>query len=255
MRTLRLLLIVSLFSCNEAFPKADVKKIKQIKVAIIDTGISLKVSNKIPLCKEGHKDFTKSSLDDHHGHGTNISGLIDQYAKNAIFSASTLPNIDKININYCQVILKFYDTERSVFRTEDKMVEAIDWAIKLKVDIINISGGGQCPIDSERNLIKKALDMGIIVVVAAGNNHQELGKNGKYFPAMYDKRVIVVGNLQQPNIRAPSSNFGPIVNAWEIGVNSISYSVIDGQLSMMSGTSQATAIKTGKIIRSMIYPR
>jgi hypothetical protein len=91
--------------------------------------------------------------------------------------------------------------------------------------------------------------------VAAGNNHQELGKNGKYFPAMSDKRVIVVGNLQQPNIRAPSSNFGPIVNAWEIGVNSISYSVIDGQLSMMSGTSQATAIKTGKIIRSMIYPR
>lgn len=239
------LLIVSLLLCHVAHSK-------QIRVAVIDTGINLKIASKIPLCKSGHKDFTKSSLDDHHGHGTNVSGLIDQYAKNVTFKVSIPPNIDKIHINYCQIILKFYDTEKSPLRTEDNMTDAINWAVNLNVDIINISGGGKVPVKAERILIKKALDAGIIVVVAAGNDSKDLGKNGQYYPAMYDKRIIVVGNLQQLNIRAPSSNFGTPVNTWEIGVNSISYSLNGDQLSTMSGTSQATAIKTGKIIRSMI---
>jgi major intracellular serine protease len=226
---------------------------KQIRVAVIDTGISFRVVYKIPLCKEGHRDFTRTTLHDRHGHGTNISGLIDQYARNQILKdPKDIDHINKTNINYCQIILKFYDEKRSSLKSEDRMIEAIEWAIQLKVDIINISAGGVDALSLERFFIKKALDNRIQVVLAAGNDGYELGKNGNYYPAMYDKRAIVVGNWQQKNVRALTSNYGNIVNTWEIGTNSISYSLEDGKLSTMTGTSQATAIHTGKIIRNMI---
>lgn len=248
-------LLVSLLIVSPSYSRTF-NKSHPLRVAVIDTGLNLRMASKIPLCKTGHKDFTKTTIHDRHGHGTNVSGIIDQYVKNLIFKDySDTKSIDKINTNYCQIILKFLDTERSNLRAADNMIKAIAWAVELKVDVINISGGGVDPVLVEQIFVKRALDNGIKVVVAAGNNRQDLGNGGKYFPALYDKRITVVGNLQRPNVYSPSSNYGTPVNAWEVGTDLLSYSLYDGRLATMSGTSQATAVKTGKIIRSMISPR
>ena len=54
---------------------------KPLKVAVIDTGLNLKYSSSVPLCKSEHKDFTGEGFNDTNGHGTNIVGLIVQNTK------------------------------------------------------------------------------------------------------------------------------------------------------------------------------
>lgn len=223
---------------------------KQIVVAVIDTGISSYYKNKKFLCKEGHKDFTGTGLNDTHGHGTHISGLIHQEVMNLhiLYQPDISSVINSVDPNYCQLIIKFYDSGSNSINSE---INAVNYAIEKKVDIINISAGG-FDIDSlEKAAIKRALDAGIIIVAAAGNEGVSLEKR-PYYPASYDSRIIVVGSLISANKRSKFSNYSTKVNSWEIGTNLISFG-IDGKAKSMSGTSQATAVKSGKIVRKMLH--
>jgi subtilisin family serine protease len=197
-----------------------------IKVAVIDTGIDPKYKAQLPLCPSGHKDFTGTGLEDNIGHGTHIAGLIDLYAKGS---------------DYCQIILKAYDKSSKVDSLTSYQ-EALGEAIALDVDVINVSANGPGSSFKERWTVKKALDKGITVVVAAGNDATNLDVNCNTYPACYDPRIIVVGNKTKTGQRAHSSNYGKIVKIYEVGEDVES---INGTL---SGTSQSTAIVSGKAI-------
>lgn len=254
------------------------RPVKPIVVAVIDTGIDEKLMDSDILCKEGHKDFTGTGLQDNHGHGTHISGLIEQYAKNYIFRYGESPNsIKNIKANYCQIILKYYDPKA---RGADNLINTIKsfrWAIDHKVDVINYSGGGKEFSNEEKLIVTEALNKGIKVVVAAGNESKNLSddpcskiksfkkkflclknrdpkvKYGVYYPAIYDNRLYVVGNLVNYKTRviASSSNYGTHINTWEVGTNVLSR-LPNAKFGFMSGTSQATAIKSGKLVREML---
>jgi major intracellular serine protease len=225
---------------------------RPIIVAIIDTGINPSLGDKISLCRFGHKDFSGYGLEDHNNHGSHIAGIVDAYAK-GIKQSNT-----ETKANYCQVILKFYENGNG--DTNDHLVserEALRYAINLKVDIINMSISGPGADAEEEKLIKEALDKGIKIVVAAGNEGHELDADipsHTSYPAMYDDSEYVVGNLGKDRKPASSSNYGKAVNIWEFGQEVISFCK-DGNLCYMSGTSQAAAIRTGKIIRSMLRQR
>lgn len=211
-------------------------------VAIIDTGFGysdVSRQSKV-LCKYGHKDFTgedkflenMNTVDpvpkDTHGHGTNVAGLIDLYAR-----GSQKP--------YCLVILKIYGYGSIAFANS---IKAIKYAKSIKATIINYSGGGTEPTPEETKAVTDYLDNLGVFVAAAGNEKKDLAKQS-YYPAMSDPRVIVVGNKNQNNKPVPSSNFGDRVNTWEYGSNANGYGVT------LTGTSQSTAIATGKIIHEM----
>lgn len=235
------LVIVSLFA-REAIPKSRANRTGPLKVAVIDTGFGLNdLGHDAPLCLYGHKDFTKDGLlsysyvtkvpvpMDIHGHGTNIVGLIKEYAET--------------KIDYCFVIIKFYSETQTGKQNLAASVKSLIYANNINVDIINFSGGGPNFDLKEKNAVKKFLNKGGIFVAAAGNEHEELdGVVNTYYPAMYDKRIKVVGNLNYLRVRNPSSNYGPYVNTWEVGTNQLAYGIT------MTGTSQATAVTTGKII-------
>ena len=237
---------------------------RPIVVAVIDTGVSQSVKDSNVMCKYGHRDFTGTDMTDVVGHGSHISGLIDQYAKNILVeSESDFYKLKAKKANYCQVVIKFYDPRSKNKSTVDSMSKSIRWAIDINVDIINISAGGQYPSQEEEKLIKMALDKGIKVVSAAGNEGCELGSltvkgsgfatklvKCNYYPAMYDHRIYVVGSKNEMD-RAPTSNYGYFVNSWENGASRASYG-IGTTISINSGTSQATAVKTGKIVESML---
>lgn len=242
----KMVLIASILACS--FVQA-----KPIVIAVIDTGIDSKMINHNSLCKSGHKDFTGTGLRDSHGHGTHISGIIDQYAKNYIFSFKESPSkIDSIRANYCQIIIKFYDPQDHSLDHISNITKSFKWAIKQKVDIINISGGGIGYSSEERAVVLEALNKGIKIVAAAGNEGANIDKN-KYYPAMYDKRIFVVGNLVNSHSRniAETSNYGKSVNTWEVGTRVFSR-MPNKTFGFMTGTSQATAVKSGKLIREML---
>jgi subtilisin family serine protease len=247
MKNKKVLLATSLFLL--AFPAlAQVKK--PIVIAVIDTGLSEEYMAKPYICKFGHKDFSGTGLNDRHGHGTHISGLIQQSAISGnVVSASELNKTLDTKANYCQVILKYYDPTAKFNNNLKNEIDALQYAINIKVDMINFSGGGEEFSKEEQVLIKKALDMGIKIVVAAGNEKSDITKK-PFYPACDDPRLTIVGNMGRNKQRLPSSNYGDKVNTWEVGEDV--YSSLPHGSGVMTGTSQSTAIKSGKMIHEML---
>ena len=239
MRLLALLTALSLLS-----PYAEAarcKKNKIVKIAVVDSGFGWNErGHGAKLCKYGHKDFSSDhqltgSFDtkdpvplDTMGHGTNIVGIIDDQLK-------------KTNLNYCIVVIKYYSVNQSGEMNLNASIKAFQYAVNLNVDYINYSGGGDNFSVEESNVVKKYLDKGGRLIAAAGNDGRDLTL-GSYYPAMYDKRIIVVGNRTADGVRSVLSNYGSPVNRWEVGENVKAYGIT------LTGTSQATAAATGKIV-------
>lgn len=251
------------------------KRKKRIIVAVIDTGLDSSLMNKEWVCPTGHKDFTGTGLQDNHSHGTHVSGLIDQYAKDFIFlkHKDVKPSdIDSISVDYCQIIIKYYDPKYKSDNLQNT-IKAFRWAIDQHVDIINYSGGGVDASEEEKAVVQEALNKGIKFVAAAGNERSNIDEK-KYYPAMYDSRIFIVANLVDYKVEkivkkivdkqgtititettkrniASSSNYGLSISDYELGTNLLSR-LPSGTYGYMTGTSQATAVKTGKIIKEMM---
>lgn len=236
-------LIALCISFEVSFISNTYANCKQNVVAVIDTGFGFNDKSKeAKLCKVGHKDFTSQKKFqtfsgvktpvplDTHGHGTNIVGIIEKYAKFG-------------DTNYCILVLKYFNQNDSGYNNLNATIDAINYAIGLKADFINYSAGGEDPSEREKEAIEKFLNQGGHFISAAGNSGKNLDLPGNdYYPAKYDKRITVVGSLDEKGKKSESSNFGKVVNRWERGVS------VEGYGLTMSGTSQATAIATGKIV-------
>lgn len=238
MRLLAFLSALTLLS-----PLADAKQCGKapIKIAVIDSGFGFEgKGHTAKLCKFGHKDFSNEAQmsvsydtkvpvpSDIMSHGTNIVGIIDSILK-------------KSKVDYCIVVIKYYSEKQTGSENLQANIKAIDYAANLKVDYINFSGGGVEFSGGEYKAVKKFLDQGGQLIAAAGNENSNLDTSS-YYPAKYDERIIVVGNHTADGVRSYSSNYGSVVKRWEVGENVKAYGII------LTGTSQATATATGKIV-------
>lgn len=234
---MRQLLILLMMLSLSAFAKC---KDKPIVIAVVDTGFGFNgVGAEAHLCKYGHKDFTAdqryykvpSSVDpvpaDFNGHGTNIIGTIEQYAQAA-------------HINYCILVLKYYQRGSGNLNLANTIMSFM-FAGDIQADYVNYSGGGKEPSVEERIAVERYLDQGGHMTVAAGNDGVNLDNPANtYYPAEYDKRIVVVGSSDNSGKHLPSSNYGSMINRWELGLHVKAYGIT------MTGTSQATAVATGK---------
>lgn len=237
---LRQIAVFSTVVCGVmAYPR-NVEANRPFIIAVIDSGVH--AGKNTHMCKFGHKSFVESKgyystkqnpLYDEHGHGTHVAGIIERNAGDS---------------DYCIVSIKFWSPSENKGST-DAMIKSIQYAINIKVDAINISAGGTEPSEEERSLIKLAIDKGIRIFAAAGNEASDLDKKCNYFPACYDDRIVSVGNLQSNMTISASSNFGRVVKRWAIGTNI--ESTVPSGTTTMSGTSQATAVIAGQFIKGL----
>ncbi len=209
------------------FEKKPVNKV--IRIAVLDSGYSQGDYPKAKLCKIGHKDFTGTGIQDNLWHGTHITNIIADRIKHS---------------NYCIIIVKWYDPNTPRSRYTEPSNDAFQYVLKLKVDVVNYSAGGSYTSKAEKRAIAKLLARGVKVFVAAGNESRDLNQNCTYFPACYNlNKLVVVGNKTVTGPVEGSSNYGNVVNHWEVGTNVLAY---DGtKLRYATGTSQATAVSTG----------
>jgi len=217
-----LAIFATVFFAILAYPSdALTHKSRPLVVAIIDTGIS---SDANPvLCKFGHKDFTGTGIYDTNGHGTNISGIIDNLSEGSY---------------YCQVILKYYNPKDPVGNAR-RTIQAFRHAIALGVDMINYSSYGEGFNIAEKKVVTEALNKGIVIMVPSGNKLRDLDVDCKVYPSCYDSRMVVVGN----STNRLGCGFGSVVDIWEDGTGVTGFGIT------LSGTSQSTAIATGKTVR------
>lgn len=229
---------------------ASVAFSRTVKVAVIDTGFdttstwptldknyisgSLEGLTMPKICENGLFNTVDDSTNvfDTHGHGTHIAGLLAKGNK---------------KLDYCLYIMKYLSSDKDNLPFSNK---ALLKAIELNVDIINYSGGGVERNEEECTIIKRALDQGIAVIAAAGNEKSDLTKQG-YYPALCDSRIVVVMNVNSSGERVESSNYGPTAVP-ETGLNITSLGT-NNMFAIMTGTSQATAIYTNKLIKTLHY--
>ncbi|AZS74446.1 type VII secretion-associated serine protease mycosin [Streptomyces lydicus] len=215
---------------------------KGVKVAVIDTGIDAGNSQIKPNIGGGGKKFVPGEgnpTDDRVGHGTKVAGII---------AARQKPGSGFHGIAPKATVIPLQQTTEEKAGTADSLADAIDHAVGLGVDIINISQGtdaGPEKLSTLRAAIQRAAQKKILIVASAGNDGAS-GKEKNMYPAAFQEfdNVLSVAASDRNNERAPFSQPGKWVDIAAPGVNMVS-TVPDGGNCVDQGTSFAAPYAAG----------
>jgi hypothetical protein len=197
------------------------------KIAVVDTGISDSQILQPYMCENGVKNMTKYGRSDAHGHGSHIVHIIGS----------------RIDVSkYCIVSYKVYHHPK-VYKP--KSDEAMKDSLKALKDIenrdykyVNISMSGGYST-TEYFTFKRLTRRGVKVSVAAGNDEVTFTKKRcEVYPACYKLRKNFYVVSAKDMVKSNKGWF----TIKEKGKNIKSYG------GTMSGSSQATALWTAKLI-------
>ena len=185
-----------------------------------------------------------NDLKDNHGHGTHVSGIIGAEASNGKGIAGIAPEVSLM-------VIKYFDPKVPSTDNLKNTVNSIRYAIKMKANIINYSGGGTEFSKEEFDAIDEARKQGILFIAAAGNERSNSDRF-HYYPADYGLTNIISVTAIDPSIEVlASSNYGTeTVDMAAPGQNILS-TLPNNLYGYMTGTSQATAFITGAAVLVM----
>lgn len=217
-----------------------------VKVAVLDSGVytnHLDLKDNVIDCKDTTKRGIKKGCADGNGHGTHVAGtILANGGPDGLGIYGVAPEAKLIAIKVCG---------NSGVCWGDDVASGIRYAVDDGANIINLSLGGDNPDSQILSSIDYAVDKGVLVVAAAGNDGPDKGSID--YPAAYYK-VIAVGAINSlenvPDWSSRGINDGDyIVEEREVefgtpGVD-IESTYKDGCYAIMSGTSMATPHVSG----------
>jgi thermitase len=177
----------------------------------------------------------RDSATDDDGHGTHVAGIIGGRTNNATGIAGTCWTIRIVPI-------RFMDS-RGRGSTSDA-IAGLQYAIRSGAKIINCSFGAPTASRSLHDAVQAVKAKGILLVVAAGNDGQDLSKDPSY-PAAYGfDNIISVAATTSDDALASFSNFdSKMVDLAAPGDGILSTYPTD-RYKMLSGTSMAAPFVT-----------
>jgi len=202
-----------------------------VKVCIIDTGVRDDHPALDQLMSEIDFFNGDTNADDDNGHGTHVAGIV----------ASTDPVKKGVAFGSSLLAAKVLGSD-GVGDSSD-VVFAIQWCIANGADIISMSLGGEetysnsstCDLDEVMaQASNNAVDQGVIVVAASGNDFID-----RIVAPACASKAIAVGAVDDGDVRAGFSNFGPLLDVVAPGVSINSLNLGTG-FTTLSGTSMAT---------------
>ncbi|QDH22792.1 S8 family peptidase [Saccharibacillus brassicae] len=205
---------------------------KGVKIAVLDTGISNESGIQI-AGGTSTIDGTPSYADDN-GHGTFVAGIIG--AKSKAYKG--------IAPDASLYAVKVMDKDGN--GSTESLAQGLDWAIRQHMDVINLSLSFPQQSGAVQELLKKAADQGITVIVAAGNSGNADGSGDTIaFPAK-SPEAITIAAVDSQLRRADFSGTGDKVELAAPGVGIISTSV-SGKYKLGEGTSAAAPFVSGMV--------
>ncbi len=201
-----------------------------ILVAVLDTGID---RNHEDLAGKvvAEVNFSGSpAVDDLHGHGTHIAGIIAAGTDNGIGIAGVAPRVVIMNVKVAD------DRGRC---DAAAIADGIVWAVDSGANILNISLRVSEPSKELEEAIAYAWSRGAVIVAAAGND----GGSAPQYPAYYPECIAVTATREDDS-RAPLANYGDWVDVAAPGYQIYS-TLPNNEYGYKTGTSQATAYVTG----------
>lgn len=139
-----------------------------------------------------------SHPNDDHGHGTHITGTIAGQTNNSSAVAG---------LAWQSTILPLKVLDAAGNGTTTTITAAVNYAIQAGADVINLSLGGNTDDTILHQAIQSAINRGIVVIAAAGND----GQSTLNYPARYSE-VVAVTAVDQNLVRTSYSNYGDTVD-------------------------------------------
>ena len=167
-----------------------------VKVAVIDTGINPE-HPELKVNYAGGYNSVKpgASAKDDHGHGTHVAGIIA-----AVHDGKGITGVaPRAELYGIKAIARDGAGELSA------ILRAVEWSIKNKMNIINMSISVGSDYVSLHKALISAVENGITVVCAAGNDSGPVN-----YPAKYDE-TIAVSACSPDDFSAPFTSKGPEV--------------------------------------------
>jgi subtilisin family serine protease len=228
------------------------------KVAILDTGIDTdhpdlksnvyksedKPNNGKDDDKNGYVDDTygyntingKGSGEDDDGHGTHVSGIVGGRGNNDVGVSGTCWSTKLLAVKFMN--------SKGKGSTSDA-IAGIDYAVKQGFKIINCSFGSSSKSSSLHDAVDYAQDHNTLLVVAAGNDSENIDEHPLY-PASYgDSNILAVAATTSTDELASFSNFGSEAVDVAAPGDSIYSTYLGGGYRILSGTSMAAPYAAG----------
>ncbi|MDX6407723.1 MAG: thermitase, partial [Gaiellaceae bacterium] len=210
-----------------------------VPVAVVDTGVQAThpdLSGRVQTglgadCLISLASCTAGSAADDNGHGTHVAGIVGAATNNAVGVAG---------VAYSSPIIPVKVLNSNGSGSYDAITNGIAWAVLKGAKVINMSLGGGGFSQTLCDAVTNAINKGVLVVAAAGNN----GSSAASYPAACPGTVGVAAT--DSNEGSPSwSNYGS-PNVFVSAPGASIYSTYFGSsYSTLSGTSMASPFVAG----------
>ncbi len=215
---------------------------KGIKVSVIDSGIQKNHEDLNGRVASAAVTYSTpyNKAEDNNGHGTHVSGIIAATGNNDLGGAG---------IAYKASIVSYKALEQNPATDQSSgstvgIIKAVNASVKSGARVINMSLGGPNYDALFEAAVDAAVNKGVVVVAAAGNDSAqlsgEIGDSNYYSPACFENVITVSAKNMGAATLADFSNYGDgIVDITAPGTG-IASSCPGNDYALMSGTSQAT---------------
>lgn len=223
---------LSLLKIAEAQKLAGTHK---VKVAVIDTGVDKNHPELQGLISKSYNVLNPINQTKPDVHGTHVTGIIAAKKNNEIGGYGINPNVSIISVDVFERL--------GFFTTDYTIAQGILYAVEQGAKVINLSLGAPYPSPLMEEAVQTAIDKGVTVVAAAGNDGAEIAN----YPANYEG-VISVGSVNKNMKLSSFSTFGPSLDIVAPGED-IYAPIYDlekkSTFETLSGTSMASPMVAG----------